>query len=205
MDRLLPEVPIGDSRVGALAKEMLLSGKLAIYNLLLSPRLYWLTDFVPGLHLGETLYSPLAALGSGQRGLAKRVESSLVRRLDSSRPAAAWISNMLAELGSSKICDLPKECGVASVGGLLRYPVLIRDAELRNAVFLALDRAGLGVSRMYPAALPEIDGLQSMFSERRRFARASEFSREIITLPTHSRVNESDVAAMKRIMEKLVG
>jgi dTDP-4-amino-4,6-dideoxygalactose transaminase len=89
------------------------------------------------------------------------------------------------------LLDLPRLCGMPFNRRLLRYSMLVA-AEKREEMMQRFQRAGLGVSRMYPAILPEIDGCQEMFAAA-DFPHAKSFASRILTLPTHAKVTDADI------------
>ena len=83
---------------------------------------------------------------------------------------------------------------------LLRYPLLVADDQLRDALYRRMTQAGLGASRMYPAALPGIAGLGKIIDTGERYPNAERFARSILTLPTHAGVGARHLKAMETII-----
>jgi dTDP-4-amino-4,6-dideoxygalactose transaminase len=192
LGRLLPE---REPRSSSVVRQRLgFWLKAALYNLMLSPYSYWLPQGLPFLHLGETRFYPLTALGSmdpirigvlaenvsvyQQRGM--RVQSTL--------------SGLMAEWDDAglEIVDLPAVCHVPPSQRLLRYPLLL-DASARDRVYSYLRRKGLGPSRMYPVSLPAIPGLGSYFESEKSYPEAVRFAARILTLPLHEKVTNADI------------
>ena len=92
------------------------------------------------------------------------------------------------------IIDLPRACGYPSPADLLRYPVLL-GADDRDAVSDLLRHRG--VSCMYPAPLPGIEGLHDLLAGSGDFPAAQEFAARILTLPMHQRVSSNDLGALR--------
>jgi dTDP-4-amino-4,6-dideoxygalactose transaminase len=101
------------------------------------------------------------------------------------------------------LIDLAEVCGVPPLRPLLRYPLLV-DAPARDRVYRDLRRYGLGPSRMYPAALPDIPGLERILAGQGRFPAARAFAGRILTLPTHGRVRSGDIQKMRQVLGALV-
>jgi dTDP-4-amino-4,6-dideoxygalactose transaminase len=168
--------------------------KANLYNLLISPHLYWLLRLFPFLHIGETRYHELAdiqPLDSCRRGyLAANVARYRSRNL----ATQANISEMLAGQSSSAIVNLPVVCEVAEEQLLLRYPCLV-ETGLRGKLLDFLEKHGLGASTMYPATLPGIEGLEDLLSGQGPFPEAERFASRFLTLPTHAGVRAADIHA----------
>jgi dTDP-4-amino-4,6-dideoxygalactose transaminase len=84
---------------------------------------------------------------------------------------------------------------------LLRYPLLL-DAVSRDRIYLKLKQAGLGPSILYPASLSKIDGLAHIIEDKRSFPNAEMFASQLITLPTHSSVNDENIEKMMTILNE---
>jgi dTDP-4-amino-4,6-dideoxygalactose transaminase len=176
--------------------------KLSLYNRFLSPRLYWLPASIPFLQLGETRFIPLDYIRGMDQRLLDRLPLALVEHRQRSETIQQKITHMLSQLGSVDMVDLPATCGQGRSPHLSRYPVLVLPVGLRDRVFKKLDRAGLGPSKMYPASLPQIQGLSEILGTQGPFPSTERFSRTILTLPTHSGVTSEHVASMRKIFLK---
>jgi dTDP-4-amino-4,6-dideoxygalactose transaminase len=176
---------------------MAMNARARLYNSLLSPRLYWIAQSLPFLHLGETRYHPLDTITpmdvDRQALLVANIEAYRRRPLEAGTGVAGLVAS-LTDRGLP-IIDLPRSCGYSSPASLLRYPLLL-DIESRDAVSERLGEQGLGASLMYPAALPAIEGLHCILGGASEFPAASEFAARILTLPLHERVSAADLDAM---------
>ncbi|WP_146171158.1 DegT/DnrJ/EryC1/StrS family aminotransferase, partial [Saccharospirillum sp. MSK14-1] len=74
---------------------------------------------------------------------------------------------------------------------MLRYPVLMKNAEQRQHLLDQLKRKGLGVSGMYETALIDIDCVSDLPVRFNATPNAIEFSRRFLTLPTHVGVSRA--------------
>ena len=99
------------------------------------------------------------------------------------------------------VIDLPKVCAMKANRRLLRYPFLVESTE-RDRIYGKLHQAGLGASIMYPASMPEIDGLNRIFDKKDEFPNAQAFASQLITLPTHSSVADKDLDSMNILLRK---
>jgi hypothetical protein len=178
-----------------------LAKALAI-NVLSHPRVFWALAALPGLGIGTTVWdAPLSfarlspafpRLGSacleaylqrrhGYRALLARYQAlALACDPERVRPAA----------GAAAPGDAPIPDGFAPAPVTVRYPLLFGDAELRERVYAAVKARFGGVTRMYPAILPELPGAPGGLAAAEGDARdpaalpgARRVAREILTLP----------------------
>jgi len=172
-----------------------------LYNLMRSPYLYWIPLSLPFLHLGETRYHPLAAIGTMDparlRLLGRNI--SKYQRLDNE--VQLVLADIARETGGGEVgvIDLPVTCGVEPHRRLLRYPLLIQTSW-RDRVYHRLRKAGLGPSLLYPSSLTGIHGLEKLLQGQGSFPAADAFARHILTLPTHEGVRKADVGRMREIL-----
>lgn len=171
--------------------------KIKTYNVLLSPRWYWLPNSLPFLHLGETRFHPLESIAGLDTTTIRRVavNAKRYRRYDLRRQEQVHAALAGRDLEGRTVVDLPDVCGQAANRRLLRYPLLVSQ-EKRDRCLQSLNRAGLGATTMYPASLPGIDGLEVLLRGQGRFVEAERFARRLITLPVHPGVRTTDVDKM---------
>ena len=165
-----------------------------LYNRLLSPRLYWIPQALPFLHLGETCYRSLeriSPMDTARRALLPaNIEGYRQDTGDTRAAIAALISELAGE--GADIIDLSAACGMSSSRRLLRYPLLV-ERKVRDAVFTRLRQAGLGVSCMYGAPLPDIPGVEARLADTGRLEGAHDFAARVLTLPVFSRLRHADL------------
>lgn len=193
-------LPRCDQRHGD-SSEVLFRLKAVLYNRMISPRLYWLPQSLPFLHLGETRFHPLLDFACMDQQRLALLPANVADYQQDSMEVQSALAGMLAELEStaSGITDLPSVCCVSPNRRLLRYPVLV-DVRKRNRLYNELLKRGLGPSVMYPAALPRIDGLQSILAAQGPFPAAEAFAASILTLPVHRRTTHRDVECIRKVM-----
>ena len=160
---LLPAT--GDPNAATGVSRALLHTKARLYNTMISPRLYWIPQRLPFLHLGETRYHPLAEIGPIDSNRLAMLPANIAAYQQADLGIQGTLSVMLDEIapGTSRLLDLPDVCGVSPLRRLLRYPVLL-DGGVRDPLYLQLMAAGMGPSVMYPTALPGIPGLEDIVS-----------------------------------------
>jgi len=182
--------------------------KVSLYNLLLSPYLYWLPHSLPFLKLGETRFAYMQEI-TAFPAVATSLLQSAMRRYRQAEPCAqSLLADMFARLDSiprpAAITDLVKACGPQSAAKLLRYPVLFSDVVLRDLAYEALNNAGLGVTKMYRQPLTEIAGLEQILHGQGGFDNATLFSSCLLTFPTHAGVKKHHVDKMEKIITELL-
>ena len=183
----------------SLLKRSIFRLKVHLYNWMILPRLYWLPQSLPFLHLGETRYHPLPGIDAMDQTRLELLPDNIVAYRDNGSEAQQSLVGIIGELNSTVagLIDLAQQCQVPRERRLLRYPLLV-DASFRDRLYNQLRRFGLGPSVMYPAALPGILGLQSFLSDQGPFPAAEAFAARILTLPTHRRVGLMDMTNIRR-------
>ena len=129
-----------------------------IYSIFLHPRLYWLPEMLPFLHLGETIYDPGFRIGpftpfQAQEGLIglKRLEEENTLRYQNG------ISYFKKIKKGNRIFS-PKQLDSSSPI-YLRYPIFLKDKKERDKTYHALNVQGLGSHFMYPSSVVGINGI----------------------------------------------
>lgn len=194
LSRLLPQRTV-DNDVRARVSFRL---RIAVYNLLRRPSVYWLLDAVPFLGLGRTVFKPLPAIEPPTSSL-----DSLGTNIDAYRQggrAQRYLRTMVADRKLRGLVDLAAVCRVDVTTRLLRYPLLLDNAA-SDYVHTALQRAGLGSSRFYQQTLPMVPGIPESVRAQGEFPNAARFAASLITLPTHDGVTERHIARTVAIIE----
>ncbi len=175
--------------------------KVWLYNQLISPYLYWIPDSLPFLKLGQTRFKPLDSLSLPCDALLTMLPANIQRYWRQGSEIQFLIREMLADLGKDEVVDLAVKACKVSPPRLLRYPLLITSSCLRDELYSALNREGLGVSKMYPAPLPRIEGLANEFIDHEPLPNAENFAGRILTLPIHPGVRDADVERMGEVFK----
>ena len=196
---MFEQLPKPQSITAGFSQRLLFGLKTRLYNAMTSPLLYWLPQMMPFLHLGETHYYVLPDIKAMDQIRANLLASNIsCYQADAKAPGRCKkISVMLNSIAG--VIDLPQVCDMKVNRRLLRYPFLVESVE-RDRMYRKLHHAGLGASRMYPASLPEIDGLNHIFDKKYNFPNAQDFASRLITLPTHSSVADKDIDRMKTLL-----
>ena len=159
------------------------------------PGLYGVPASLPYLRLGETVYHPPhAACGASNvcRGVL-----DVTCRLDAAEIAARRRNAMRLIEAVSRSDSLAAPTPVdGAVPGYLRFP-LLEDGGARRACRLPPARA-LGIVAGYPRALVDLAGFRTrILNLDREFPGARSLAGRLVTLPTHSRLTESDLLGLE--------
>lgn len=172
--------------------------KAVLYNLALSPLAYNVIVRLPGLALGETrlvLLSHIARLPAGliraATGQARMSAADNERRVE----RCLALSRIAAAAGYQEPCRMPTGSRLCALN---RFPLLCETEAHADSLFNRGRR--LGVSRMYRRTLPEFLGRPASAAAR-EFPNAFDLSRRLVTLPTHSRLRESELASLRSILD----
>lgn len=192
MVRDLTEPGVGDS-----ARAFVVS--LALWALG-RPSIYGLPASIPGLKLGETVYKPPGAVSS----IPGFAAAAALGGAEPSRAAAA--ARRTRAQAWDRLLDRPEDavwrpCRPLGGGeaGYIRYPLVMGSSERREAL---LQRAGAaGVAPGYPRVLSELKASQRIHvGGNRSTTGAALLAQSLVTLPTHSRVHESDLTTVSNAL-----
>lgn len=173
--------------------------KIAIYNLLVQPRLFWITDWVPFLGLGDTVFKPLKKIGSLSRDKACLLPENIrIYQSWPHRDVQRVVEEIIHDIAvkNSHVIDLPRVSGISRSTRLLRYPILYPE-EKRSEVLEALNRQGLGGSRLYARILPEIVGVSDFVDRKAAYPNARKFAVQLLTIPLHEWTKVDDLARLR--------
>jgi len=165
------------------------------------PELYGIPTALPWLGLGETTYrDPVLpfAIPSYCAALALTTAEASAREVMARRRTAARLRERLDRPDPSNgICPLvPLAAGES---GYLRFPVLSGTGT--RSILDSDGARSLGILRGYPRSLPElpvVSGLRMDGADL--FPGALELRSSLFSLPTHSLVEEGDLAEMVRFL-----
>jgi len=161
-----------------------------VLNILLYPGLFWIPRSLPFLKLGETKFDPkfkIKKMSSFQAGLTENWAEKLrffrqVRQSNTKK----WLS-MLNTISCKTYLSQQN-----SVPDIIRLPVRIEDEKFRVEILELGVVDGTGISIAYPNALSDVAELSGMFNDN-DFPSAKKHARELITLPLHPFVSNSDL------------
>lgn len=171
--------------------------KLCLYAvamaILIHPLIYWLPKSLPFLKLGETHFDPsfpIRRLSSFQAGMAKGWQT----KIDELKEMRSKNARKIAGCG---ITLLAAPRGV--IPDLIRFPVLVTDADTKKKILQKSERMGLGIADGYPDSINGIDELGSLF-DGNRFPGARDIADRIVCLPVHPFVNETDIQKIVNLL-----
>lgn len=162
---------------------------LVAQRLLTHPYLYRLPSSIPGLKLGEMVYraprSPRAMSSAGAAVLRWALRDE-PRQISSRRERANALLARLARSSAVKaICPIQ-----GGESGFLRFALI----DARGSLTPSMD---LGARRGYPMTLAQHSQLAPLIAAGESAGPGAELLRDrLFTLPTHFRVNESDLAGV---------
>ena len=151
--------------------------KQFLVAILIRPSLYWLPSGLPFLQLGSTFFYktfPIKKLSGLQAGFLRGWENDLEKS-----------NNMRMENTKyfNKCSDETFSC--------LRYPVVLKNKNLREKIYNVSKEKGLGLSKMYPSSINNIDEIKPSFKGE-DYPVASNLVNCLIALPTHQWLTVKD-------------
>jgi dTDP-4-amino-4,6-dideoxygalactose transaminase len=171
---------------------------LIALSVFLRPSLYGVPARL--LKLGESRFDPNFPIQRYNPTLS-RVGALLVSRIDEinagRRRHAASLRALLPNDERILVPSDPQRGHAIYV----RFPILIPNPALRERVFLRLRELGLGVSISYPASVPRIPGIRPYLASDTVCPGGDRVARSILTLPTHSLVEDRDLARISDAIE----
>lgn len=157
------------------------------------PSIYGLPARIPALGLGETHYHPprrvhrMAEIAPAVL-LATRAEADAEAEVR--RREAAALRAALSAVGEGRPVDAIEVAAQADPG-YLRFPVLDRGGADRE------EGVALGVLPSYPRPLATLEPLKPLLRTADPLPGCSRLARDLLTLPTHSRMSPRDRARLR--------
>lgn len=160
--------------------------KAQMYNYLIKPSLYGLALKLPGLNVGETTYKKLGQIEELPHFIFERLNAN-IGYFQYLSNTAVEIENKLQFLRTPHLIDLPHKLHHDFKNSLLRYPLLASNKQMRDVLHKIL--SPFGSSIMYRKPLYKIEGLPKfLFKQDLSMINSENFSKRLITLPTHKDV-----------------
>lgn len=196
MTTSLPACPAKDSVIDTL--------KLLAYAVILRPQMYWLTQHLPMLNLGQTLYTTEYPIQQYSQRMAP-VAYSQFKRLDELTRIryenATAIKQGLSELNGLSFIQ-PGE-NVSPV--YPRLPVLIESPDKREEIIEQLVEHGIGATCSYPLAITDIPDLSKLIPDSDLNTEGGrQVAAKIITLPTHPYLNNQHISTIIRVIRRIL-
>lgn len=161
--------------------------------------LYGIPASIPALRLGETHYHDPAP----PREVTTFSAALIARTYDTSSDEVAQrrtnATRWQRDLPSDLVVRVPPVLA-GGTGGFLRLPLRLPNWRDRDRSPAAARR--LGVERSYPRTLAQLPAVEPLLLDARsRFPGAETLSRELVTLPTHSRLSHGARREVARLLE----
>ncbi len=176
--------------------------KSLFYKVFLNPHLYWIPEKLPALEIGESRFSPEFDLSSiseyqAQLGihLLQRLEKINLSRISNAR----YLIAALKDLDKISLLSSPTE----AYSVYLRLPILFKESSERERIYCSLKRKNLGASKMYPTSLDKILGIENYLAPNHfDLSNSNLIEKDILTLPTHQFLNQTDLDKTIEVITK---
>jgi perosamine synthetase len=165
------------------------------------PSLFWLPKSLPFLKLGETIYDPafkMRKMSAFQAGLARNWQKKITNfKKYRSKNSRYWMTIL-----KDKRNIVPINLSAGHLPDIIRFPLKVRNSEIRAMILRESDRLGLGIMPAYPDTINCIKALRDDFYGL-EFPVAKECVRKLITLPIHLFVTQYDRAQIAELMTEI--
>jgi perosamine synthetase len=162
----------------------------AVLAIFLRPSLYRIPASVPGLHLGETIYSvdfAVRRMSGAQAGLLKHWRVRLAEWNEARRENVSYFRRAVPALVPSRA----ETC--------IRLPVVCESREARDWLVRVGREQRLGISLMYPTAVNGISELGGTVG-RHAFPAAERVAERLLTVPVHPWIGPRDRERLARLL-----
>ena len=156
----------------------------------LRPSLYRIPASVPGLHLGETIYSvdfPVRRMSGVQAGLLTHWRVRLTAWNDARRENVSYFRRAIPGLVPSRATTC------------IRLPVVCESREARDWLVSVGREHRLGISLMYPTAVNSIAELRGTVGQH-AFPSAERVAERLLTIPVHPWLGPRDRERLVRLL-----
>jgi dTDP-4-amino-4,6-dideoxygalactose transaminase len=170
--------------------------KVRVFNKLLDRRWYWLINRNPAFSLGRTVFKPLTQIAALDAARTSILAANVAAYLSHERSVEARWATALSRSPMVASVSVAAERN----GRLLRYPVLCRDASIRDTLLARLHAAGLGASAMYRVPLAQVSGVGNKVQMAGECKGAAAFASRLLTLPTHQQANLQDIDSAAAVL-----
>ena len=174
---------------------------LLAYSILFHPRLFWVPRSLPWLRLGETVFTLQFPVEKAGMAVKSTLAAALPLFPHLRRIRLELEGAYRAELEDCRGLVLPPASGPEE--NLLRFPLLFDSGDRRDQALRELERSGLGATKMYPAPLHRLPGLESYFRGVEDLRQSESVAARILTLPMHDRVEPPDISRIGSIIRSL--
>jgi len=163
--------------------------------LLARPLLYSVPASLPFLRLGETIYHEYGGARRMSRAARQMLQSNWTRSQEEVAVRQRNAARLRAAAEQSPRLQ-PIIVDADAIAGYLRFPVLVNQGDGANGVSAAAQQ--LGIMSSYPTPLSQLAGFTTRcINAEASFPGAERLAQSLVTLPTHSRLAESDLRALE--------
>jgi perosamine synthetase len=169
-----------EPRIASVLKEFF---QLLFMSAFIQPPLYWFPAGMRFLGLGATVFYrdfPIEKLSKRKAGLLRHWCNRLTHSNQTRTETAIYLSERL-QIKTPWPTPIP----------YLRLPVLMDSREARDRIYSLSQERGLGISRMYPSAINDIEEIKATFKGK-DFPAAERIAEKLLTIPTHYLLSEKD-------------
>lgn len=169
--------------------------QLLFMSAFIRPSLYWFPAGLPFLGLGETIFHkdfPIEKLSKRKAGLLRHWCNRLTQSNQTRTETAIYLSERL-QIKTPWPTPIP----------YLRLPVLMDSREARDRIYSLSRKRGLGISRMYPSPINDIEEIKATFKGK-DFPAAEMIAEKLLTVPTHHLLSEKDKKSICELFHEVV-
>lgn len=162
----------------------------AVLAVFLRPSLYRIPASMPGLHLGETIYSvdfAVRRMSGAQAGLLKHWRVRLAEWNAVRRENVSYFRSAVPALVPSRA----ETC--------IRLPIVCESRQARDWLVREGRKQRLGVSVMYPTAVNGISELRGVLGQH-AFPSAERVAERLVTIPVHPWIGLRDRERLARLL-----
>ncbi|MEM7432681.1 MAG: DegT/DnrJ/EryC1/StrS family aminotransferase [Pseudomonadota bacterium] len=174
--------------------------KRAVYNFSLRPLVYAQLARILGDRIGCTRYIPLQSVFRLPDAEAQYIERAVEQHWSHHQDKTARLLDLIEHqipgdgLPSFRF---PKNLHAdIQARALLRLPILVAHSDSRQHLIRGLRFNGISATTMYSRPLTTIVNEYDGHSRYRALPNAEGFAKQLVTLPVHSRLTESDMRRM---------
>mgnify|MGYP000004545318 CR=1 FL=1 len=173
--------------------------EVAVTQWLIHPSRYWFPAGLPFLKLGDTKFYtdfPITRMDSVRAGLLRHWQ----KRLSRSTASRVEHAEQLRRSVPSHVQTITPSGRGQSV--YLRFPLLMRSKQAKEALCRRSSEQGLGISALYPCAVKQIAELSGTLSTQ-QVPESTMIAERLVTLPTHELVSDSDLVRLNAAVESI--
>jgi perosamine synthetase len=169
--------------------------KILGYMLFYHPRRYDIPLHIPGLQLGETLFSLDINLNK-----ISQLNFNSVRNISQRLQAIKQMREKVCVSYIDMLYRFSKHISFVENRQYIRFPLIFKQDGLRDHIRNALTGSGIMATGMYPFPLNEQPGLDAILRDHTNYHNAALLSRNLLTLPVNEFVDENIIAQIEKIM-----